>query len=59
MADAENKETEAQLLSFEDIMNNIREALEEADGEFVANTYNSVCSASIEYNEDNSWKVEE
>lgn len=44
---------------FEDIMDRLGDVLGEADGEFVAEIYNKICSDEIEYVEDSIWKVKE
>lgn len=44
---------------FHDIIGDIEEVLSEADGEFVAEVYNKICSEQIEYVEDSLWQVKE
>lgn len=43
------------VLTFADVIDDIRDALGEADGEFVANIYNQVSSKQIRYTEDSFW----
>ena len=40
------------VLSFKDIISNISDVLAEADGEYLANIYNSICSDKIKYSGD-------
>jgi len=46
-------------LSFQDVIDNISETLQELPGEDVARIYNEVCSDQIEYIEDSLWKRKE
>jgi len=43
------------LLSFQDIIDDIASALEMADGEYVTKIHNEICSDNIVYKEDSMW----
>jgi hypothetical protein len=43
-------------LSFQDVIDNLSEALGQADGEKVAEIYNQVCSDQIVYKGDSVWE---
>ena len=45
------------MIDFDEVMKNIREAMESLDGEEVANVHNSICDTKIEYDEDSLWNV--
>jgi len=44
------------LLSFQDLIDNLAEVLQEWDGEAVAELYNQVCSDEVEYAGDSLWR---
>ena len=56
--DAEKK-SGVQHKYWHQLIGDIDEALSEADGEYVAEIYNKICSEQIEYVEDSVWKVVE
>jgi aminoglycoside phosphotransferase family enzyme len=43
-------------LSFQDVTDNIAEAMMELDGEQVAEIHNRICSRKIDYKEDSLWE---
>lgn len=43
-------------LDFEDIIQNIREAMEELEGEQIVEIHNQICSRKIRYLEDSIWE---
>jgi hypothetical protein len=56
---AEMKSNSDNLFGFQDLIDNITEALSEADGNYVAGVYNDICSDEVEYVEDSMWKIVE
>jgi len=47
------------MLSFQDVIDNISEALAQADGKHVADIHNQICSNEIVYLEDSQWEEKE
>jgi hypothetical protein len=47
------------LLSFQDLIDNLSEVMNELPGEEIARIYNEVCSDQIEYDGDSLWKRED
>ena len=45
------------LLTFNDIIDNISMAMEEADGEYIAEVHNRISSTKVKYVEDSVWEV--
>jgi hypothetical protein len=43
-------------LGFQDVVDNITDALTEMDGETVARIHNQICSRKVEYLEDSQWE---
>ena len=50
---------EIDTLDIQMVLDNISETLSEADGDFVAEIYNKVCSEQVEYDGDDGWKIKE
>ena len=50
-------EKEETVFEYAEVLNSISDCLANADGEFVADIYNKVCSDQIEYKGDSIWKV--
>ena len=44
------------VLTFKDVMDDITDALEGADGEYITKIHNLVCTGPIKYKEDSLWE---
>lgn len=52
-------EDESDVIRISDVIDNIAECLINADGDFIAEIYNKVCSDKIEYKGNDEWKTKE
>jgi len=54
--ETEEENKTLRTMGFEDVIDDIRKALSEADGEHIATAYNNICSNAIKYKEDSMWE---
>ena len=55
-APTDDSDKKDDLLTMQDVVDNIAEVLQGMDGDAVAEVYNNLCSDNIEYDGDSLWR---